>query len=741
MARSRAKPRPLPPQAKSSSSPAAESSAPDRTPRLAGAGPSKRPRHRGSGGTGESTRLFAWLAPVVLVAAGLLAYRDSLRNPFLFDDLPAIVQNESIRALSPITRPLRPPRDTTVAGRPIPNLTLALNHARSGLDPYGYRLFNVAVHVGAGLLMFGLARRTLRFPSMADRFSPARADGIAFALALLWTVHPIQTESVTYLCQRVESVMGFFFLATFYCFARAAVSPRPLPWTVATILASALGMGSKEVMVTAPPLLLLYDFAFLGNGGGEKARGDAPRSDGSAGRLPWNPFRCIAPLRATFLRRRILHGGVWATLLVLFALVVTSPRGESAGFGMTGARRVGAVEYALTQPAVVLHYLRLSLWPDPLVLDYWWRPFGTLARIVPPLLALLAILAASIALFRRSRALGFWALWFFVILAPTSSIVPIMDLAFEHRLYLSLAGPIALAVVGADFLLRRFAGRSAGALGFVATLAVAAIYGGLTVRRNRDYASAETMYRDIAEKAPGNARAWSNLGSELLEADRYEEAKAALERSLAADPTYVGAWTNLSSVLVGMGDVEAARAAALRAVELAPDDPVARGRLEVLADPMKGAADLIGVADAQLAAGDPKQALRAARFAARLAPDDAVVQGSAGAILAEAGYPEEAEAFFRRATELRPDDPTTLLNLGKARMEAGKLDAAADAFARAVALDPLDAEAINSHGTALARLGRIDAAIDAFREALRIRPSHPEARANLELALRMKRGG
>lgn len=203
-----------------------------------------------------------WPAAVIVLAA-LWAYRGTYRDPFVFDDLPSISENASIRALWPPWAPLAPPsHGTTVGGRPLANVTLALNYALSGTDPWSYHAVNVLIHILASLALFGLIRRTLGLPLLGGRFA-RDATPLACAAALVWCLHPLQTEAVTYIIQRVESLMVLFYLLTLYLFVRSVEEPEKARWRVGMVGACLLGMATKEVMATAPCLVLLYDRTFL----------------------------------------------------------------------------------------------------------------------------------------------------------------------------------------------------------------------------------------------------------------------------------------------------------------------------------------------------------------------------------------------------------------------------------------------------------------------------------------------
>jgi uncharacterized membrane protein len=409
----------------------------------------------------QRPRLLRW-SSFLLIAAGLLADANSFHGAFLYDDINAIVDNPSIRIGWPPWEAMLAPLQSTVAGRPVVNLTLALNYAVSGLNPWSYHAFNLAVHIANALLLFGLLRRT---------WKGERAEEIAFAVALLWLVHPLLTDCVTYTVQRTELLMAFFLLLTLWC----VLKDHPF----GAVVACALGMGCKEVMAVTPILVLLYDRMFR---------------SGS--------------FREAFRQRGGLYTALAATWLVLLASMAGNARNSTVGIGF---HEITSWRYALTQGGVILHYLRLSIWPRPLVLDYGdWPVAASIGDVWPAALVVVGLFGATAwALFRRN-ALGFLGAWFFLILAPSSSFVPIVtEIAAERRMYLPLVSVITLAVFGVETM-RGVALRRA----VVVSLAI--FWGVLTVQRNADYASDMAIWSDTLAKRPDNARAQVNLGAALV---------------------------------------------------------------------------------------------------------------------------------------------------------------------------------------------------------------------------------
>ena len=205
-------------------------------------------------------RFLTLALAAVILAAGAWAYSNSFGGVFVLDDVRAIVRNPSIRTLWPLSVPLSPPSESTVAGRPVANLSFALSYAM-GAEPAPFHAGNLFIHLAAALALFGVVRRTLLSPRLRERFE-AVAPWMAFAIALLWVVHPLQTAAVTYVVQRVESLMGLLYLLTLYCAIRASEGPGRRWWAAAAVVSCAAGMGTKETMVTAPVMVALWDWLF-----------------------------------------------------------------------------------------------------------------------------------------------------------------------------------------------------------------------------------------------------------------------------------------------------------------------------------------------------------------------------------------------------------------------------------------------------------------------------------------------
>ncbi len=585
-------------------------------------------------GKSSLSRYAPALAVVALVLAGLAAYANSFGAPFVFDDDEAIVNNPSIRNLWSLREVLLGGQAAgmTGNGRPVLNLTLAVNHALGGYHVWDFHAVNLLIHVLAALTLFGLVRHTLRQPPLAEQWGTASTP-VAFFAALLWLVHPLQTESVTYLVQRAESLTGLFYLLTLWFFALGTNGPRRTTWLAASAAACLLGMATKEVMVSAPLLVLLYDRTFV-----------------------------AGSFEAAWKARRRYYLALAATWLPLAWLVArTGGRGDSAGFG-TG---VSEWSYLLTQCAAVVHYLRLTVWPHPLVLDYGTALVSGLAAVWGQAVFLSGLVLATVWALWRRPVWGFAGAWFFALLAPSSSFVPVAtQTTAEHRMYLALAAPVVLAGLGLHAAL----GRRAWWVGAVAALALLT----LTIRRNDDYASRLAIWTDTVAKQPDNARAHNNLGIELSVAGRADEAVAQFQEALRLQPDRPDACNNLANELLRQGRLPEAIAQYERTLRAKPDDVLALGNLGV----------------ALLQAGRLREAQIRYEQLLALDPEDPSAQGNLGYILLQSGRPAEALPHYERAAQLQPGDATARLNLAVALTRANRPQEAAARCDEALQIDP-----------------------------------------------------
>ncbi|MDZ4197832.1 MAG: tetratricopeptide repeat protein [Kiritimatiellia bacterium] len=487
----------------------------------------------------QAERAGFWAVGVILVALG--AYHNSFRGPFILDDNGSIRNNPTIERLWPIrlTHPELRGGDT-VKGRPLVNTSLALNYALGGRRVAGYHGFNLVLHIGVALTLMGLVRRTCLLPGMPPVFRQAAAP-LAGITAMLWAVHPLTTAAVTYLIQRAEALMALFYLLTLYASLRGAESRRSGPWYAAAVLFCLLGAASKEAIATAPLAVLLYDRAFL-----------------------------AGSFKAAFRKRWGLYAGLTACWIPLAWLVAsTGLRGGTVG---AGPADYSIGPYAWTQIWAIARYVRLAFWPDGLIFDYGRLLVGSFRELWLPTLGLVLGLAAAVVAWVRWPRAGFPLHLFFLVLAPSSSVIPVMtQTVAEHRMYLPLAGLLSATVLG---LYRGWTLRAPNRRRWIpltaAGLAVLAL-SARTVRRNEDYRTVERIWRSTLQYRPTSARAHTNLGIDLQDQGRSDEALASFQEALVREPDFMLAHYNLGITLGRMGRHEEAVVHFREAARIEPD--------------------------------------------------------------------------------------------------------------------------------------------------------------------------
>jgi tetratricopeptide (TPR) repeat protein len=631
----------------------------------------------------ERKRFLA--AAGVLVLVVVAAYARSFHGPFIFDDLTSIPENPNIRQLWPLTKAMAPPPQLgALGGRPLPALSFAVNYAIGGLDVRGYHALNLAIHLLSVLLVWRVVARSLASPALAGRLG---GEATAFAVALLWAVHPLLSEPIAYVVQRTELMMGFFYLLTLYASLVAWTSPRANAWQAAAVAACALGMACKEPMVSAPLLVVLHDLAFRGR-----------------------------PAREVLQERRAFYTGLASTWLVLAAIVASGAQIRGALGGQGG--RMTSVEYLQLQARALTHYLRLAIWPHPLRLVYDWGIPGP-ALWVPLGLVVVGLLAAAVWAVRTGRPwAGFLGAWFFLVLAPTSSVLPLhTEPVAERRMYLPLVAVVALLVVAARAALVRALPDPPARLRAGATLTAlcAAALATVTFLRVRDYRSVLSIWEDALAKAPASNSVRNNLGNAYAIAGRMDDAMAQYREAIRLKPDHPLAYFNIGFTHVHQSHFLEALDPLETAVRLRPGDADSHYLL--------GRA-LHGV-------GRPAESIAHFEAALSVKPQDGEIRRDYAVALQAVGRLPDAIHEFRETLALRPNDQAAHSKLGNALMATEQIEQAVASYREALRLLPTDARTRGNLGAALVRLGRVPEGIAAFHQALTDDPAYALGHFNL----------
>lgn len=523
-------------------------------------------RDRDPGEPERGGALLRRILPVAcIVLLGLFAYANSLRGAFVFDDVRQIRDNPLIRDLGNYLPGASGYR--ALPTRYLGYLTFALNYRLGKLNPAGYHAFNLAIHLLNAILVYALVVVSLRTPRLRRSSLAPSARAVAFVAAALFVTHPIQTQAVTYIVQRLTSLATTFYLAAVVLYVASRLEPPEAGarwWQRAAYLlslaAAVAATRTKEIAFTLPLAVLLCEVSFFESSGRKR-------------------FLRVLPFAAASL----LIPASWLDLgsaTATIAVVDRVTRVESS---------LSRLDYLTTEIAVVAKYLGLLVFPAGQNLDHDFPAYRSLLapRVVGSLAILLAIAALAIAIHRRSRAtaegaadpgarlVSFGIGWFFVTLAVESSVIPITDVIYEHRVYLPSVGFFVAVAAGVLLLLRRIpridATRTAvaGAIPVVLVLAVA------TLVRNQVWRNDVSLWADSVVKSPGKSRPHVNLGTALVERGRFDIAAGELRRALELDPGSSWARAQLGVALLSLGRIAEGEAELREAIRLKSDDPEA----------------------------------------------------------------------------------------------------------------------------------------------------------------------
>lgn len=569
-----------------------------------------------------------------MAAAVLAVYADALGGAFLWDDLHLVVANPLIKRWQDWPRlfasDLFPPPIASGYYRPLQALSYGLDYRLWGLAPFGFHLTNVLLHAATAVLFFRVAVALLG------------ATSPALAAALLFAVHPLHVEAVTYVAGRSDPLAAAFMLIAMLAFRRGGRGGATL-----SAAAYALALLAREAAVVLPLLLVVVD------------------------RIP--PDRGRRPPRAY-----LPYAFVLAAYLVLRTFAV-------AGTGATPpTAAVPLAHRVLTTAFVVLDYLRVWVVPAGLHMERTVAPIAALTepRALAGAATIAALITVTAATRRRAWPVALGLAWFLVALLPVANLVPLATFMAEHWLYVPTMG-LALA---AGWLVATVAagGRARRAVAVAAAAILIAAYGAATLRRNRDWRDARTLYESLVPLAPESVRVRVDLAGAYQEAGEVDRARALYEETIRRwpdAPETADAWNNLGNIEREAGRLDAALAAYERAL-----------------------------------AANPRNV--------------SALNGRALA-LQQLGRSDDAERALVTALAIAPESAVTHSNLGNLYFRRNAPDRARDEYRAAVRLDPDYAEAHNNLGSAYFRLGRPDLAAEQYRRALQLSPRLEDARRNL----------
>ncbi len=605
-----------------------------------------------------------------------LIYSNTFSSSFHFDDEDSIVENPWIKKLSNVL--------DFSGSRYVGFLSFALNYHFGQLDVFGYHLVNLLIHITNGFLVYTLVRLVFRTPLMRPASSASMEPsawsmaqppaGMAFITALLFVVHPLQTQAVTYIVQRFTSLATLFYLLSIVCYLKwrlAGPEQRSrYGWYAGALLSTVLAMKTKEISFTLPFMILWVEGIFFW-----------PLTRQQWGGLI--PFLLTLP---------IIPLSSWATV------------GEAEGGFARETTDIGRLDYLFTQFRVIVTYLRLLVFPIHQNLDYDYPIYHSLLNASVFLsmlfLAFLFGLAIYLLFHLRHRLVAFGLLWFLVTLSVESSIIPIRDVIFEHRLYLPSVGLMlaASAVVGGLHRWRTGVG--------IGVAVVVILFSVATYQRNRVWNDEISLWADVVQKSPNKARGYINLGAVYREQNRLQEAIQAYKTALTLKPDIADTHYNLGIAYGKLGQVDEAIQAYKTALTLKPDIVDAHYNLGLI----------------YYKQGRLSEAIMALEKAVQIQPDFALAHNILGNAYQMLNRLEESIQEYKTALNLRPDLADAHNNLGIAYGKLGRLDEAVQTYKTALTLKPDYADAHYNLGLIYYKQGKLSESIMAFEKAVQIKP-------------------
>ncbi|MFG0247687.1 MAG: tetratricopeptide repeat protein [Phycisphaeraceae bacterium JB051] len=612
---------------------------------------------------------WGWL---ILLGVMVLVYSGALRAGFFLDDTEMILFNPAITDLAAAFK------SAFTVDRGLVKLSFALNYAIGGTEPWGYHLVNLLVHYLNGLLLWGLLYTTLQLPRVG--MPKVRAARLALAGAAVWLVHPLGSQAVIYTVQRAELMATTMILFCAFSLLQSQVNPsRRRLWQTLCVLGSFVGMQCKLIAIVIPLLLLVFDWLLLG-----------------------------AHRREFCHKRRWLYVGVFASWCMLFVvgalgILESDAQVSSAGTGLMQA--IPPLLYLAVQSQVLFYYLAVSVWPQTLVFDHAWPLPIHWTACWPTLLGMTVLFALTVWLvIKRVR----WAMLpslFFLVLAPTSSFMPVIDLAVEHRMYLALAS-VCIAVV---LLLGSLMREKTTLLTTVLVMLITALSMRTWVRVG-DYQQPQLLWGKVLTVYPDSKRAYAQVRYAKLIKQGLGQQIQQLQQAVAQDPNDHHALYALGEIFFQMSNYKLARPMLEQAWERKPDEPA---YLQALARMLR-------------IDGDLDRARELYEKLVAIQPDDVPTRLAVAELLAGIKQWDQALTHLQHAQRVMPDNPSIYANMSNVLLRADRAPQAIAPARRAYELaGEQSANAAGVLASAYAANGMWSEAAALFEQVLQLKPQDP----------------
>jgi tetratricopeptide (TPR) repeat protein len=656
---------------------------------------------------------------IVIAVVCLLSYSNTFHVPFQFDDSFNISEKPFVRDISVFFDSVKMRRfspDSAFSMRIVGYFTFAVNYLIHGDDVAGYHVVNIAIHLISAILVYFLVLLTFRTPYFSGQRSAVSSQPAYIALftALLFVSHPVQTQAVTYIVQRLASLATLFYLLSLVMYIRWRLlleQKRGSGFFWASALLSAvLAMKTKEISFTLPLVIALYEFLF---------------------------FHAAVKRRTLYLLPFLL-----TMLIIPLSLIgAAKPAGKIIG-DVSEAMRVGSSlsrwDYLFTECRVIVTYIRLLFFPVNQNLDYDYPVYHSFfdPNVFLSFLFLFSIFCGAVYLLFKSRhkavgyrllekgsyplplnpyfrLIAFGIFWFFITLSVESSIIPITDVIFEHRLYLPSAGFFIAAASGISIALERFRD-SLGKIVIAALGILIVLFSGLTYLRNNVWRSEVSLWEDVAGKSPMKARAYNGLGLAYQKEGRLDKALESFARAIAINPSYAVAYNSLGTAYFRKNFFGRAAEEFSKAIALEQGNAVFYNN--------RGLA-YAAMGEIDRAAADYEEAIK-------LDPLYAEAYHNLGSVFHGKGLYDRAISEYSRAISIEPDIPIYYNNRALSFSAIRDFNSAVADYTKAIALKPDFADAFTGRGIAFGEMGRLDEAVSEFSRAISLDPANASAYFN-----------
>ncbi len=600
---------------------------------------------------------------------GFLLYTSILNSPFQLDDHDLITKNLVLKDIKIVQNiwDYTPRKFITL-------YTFALNYHFSKNNPFSYHLVNVIIHLINAILVYWLMLLLLR-----ANVNPAYKWQIALIGSLIFLVHPVQTESVTYIWQRATILSATFYLSSIVLYLLGRIKSKRA-YFLLSFAVFITGFFAKGDVMTLPLVIILLEISFLNKG--------------------------YSRIKEKF--------PVILSLLFLLGLIVIWKfdllHSLFNKFLLMGSETIPIKVYFLTQLSVVVKYIGLIFVPINQNVDYFFKLSHSFfeLRTFFSFLTILFIILSSIYMFKKNRLMAFGVWWFFITLIPTSSIFPLDTVIFEHRLYLPLVGfSIFLPVLIYNIIPREFLPNAILAL-------IISIFCVLTFNRNILWQSETTLLEDTIKKSPLNARPHLQLGAIYYKLGDHDNALLLFKKAIDLSPAYPEPHNNLGLIYLGRGNIEDAKKEFLKAISLKKDYT----------------SPYVNLAQILISEGKYDEAINLLNNSIVYYPTSEAYIGLGNAYMSKKDF-DKAEYNFNSALLMIPDNKTANYNLGNLNFEKGAYKKAMGFYKKSIEIDPRFVEPYINMGVAYFKLREFENAKRSFLEAIALNPKRPDVFRNL----------